>query len=64
MPLSSPAIVECRGCGRFYRLPALRDGSRAICQRCGGLIRRCNVAGLDRTLAFSLGGLVLIVIAN
>jgi paraquat-inducible protein A len=64
LPLSSPAIVECRGCGRFYRLPALSNGSRAICQRCGGLIRRYNIAGLDRTLAFSLGGLVLIVIAN
>jgi paraquat-inducible protein A len=64
LPLSPSAIVECRGCGRFYRLPPLRNGSRAVCQRCGWLIRHYNAAGLDRTLAFSFGGLILIVIAN
>src|SRR6478736_3437850 len=64
LPLSPSAIVECRGCGRFYRLPPLRNGSRAVCQRCGGLIRHYNTAGLDRTLAYSFGGLILIAIAN
>jgi paraquat-inducible protein A len=64
LPLSPSAIVECRGCGRFYRLPPLRNGSRAVCQRCGGLIRHYNPVGLDRTLAYSFGGLILIAIAN
>ncbi len=64
LPLSPSAIVECRGCGRFYRLPPLRNGNRAICQRCGGLIRHYNTVGLDRTLAYSLCGLILIAIAN
>jgi paraquat-inducible protein A len=63
-PLSIPAVVECRGCGQFYRLPALHGGSRAVCQRCGGLLRRYSAEGLDRTLAFSFCGLVLIAIAN
>lgn len=64
LPLSPSAIVECRGCGRFYQLPPLRNGSRAVCQRCGALIRHYNAHGLDRTLAYSFGGLILIVIAN
>jgi len=64
LPLSPSAIVECRGCGRFYRLPPLSNGSRAVCERCGALIRHYNAHGLDRTLAYSFGGLILIVIAN
>jgi paraquat-inducible protein A len=64
LPLSPSAIVECHGCGRFHRLPPMRSGSRAYCQRCGGLLRHYNAPGLDRTLAYSLGGLILIAIAN
>jgi paraquat-inducible protein A len=63
-PPSLPAVVECHHCGQFYQLPAMRDGSRALCQRCGGLLRRYSARGLERTLAFSFCGLILIVIAN
>jgi len=42
----------------------MRTGSRALCGRCGGLLRRFSIAGLDRTLALSLCGLILIAIAN
>jgi paraquat-inducible protein A len=42
----------------------MHNGSRAHCQRCRGLLRHYSAQGLDRTLALSLGGLILIVIAN
>lgn len=42
----------------------MKTGSRAHCQRCNGLLRHYNAHGLDRTLAYSLGGLILIAIAN
>jgi len=56
--------VECHGCGEFFRLPPMQNGSRAHCDRCGGLLRHYNAWGLDRTLAYSLAGLILITIAN
>ena len=42
----------------------MRNGSRAHCDRCGTLLRHYNLWGLDRTLAYSLAGLILITIAN
>ena len=56
--------MECHGCGEFFRLPPMGNGSRAHCDRCGGLLRHYKASGLDRTLAYSLAGLILITIAN
>jgi paraquat-inducible protein A len=63
-PRSNPAIVECHDCGAHYALPALAPGSSAVCPRCGALLRRCGAQALDRTLAYSLCGLILIALAN
>ncbi|MEM7223348.1 MAG: paraquat-inducible protein A [Pseudomonadota bacterium] len=58
------ALVACHGCGRLHRLEALTRGQAARCGRCGTVLERAKIGGLDRTLAFTLTGLVLFVLAN
>ena len=51
--------------GRFFVAGAAAPEAAARCaERCGGLIRHYNAAGLERTLAYSFGGMILIAIAN
>ncbi|HSE79357.1 MAG TPA: paraquat-inducible protein A [Alphaproteobacteria bacterium] len=61
VPRSS--LAECHECGRFARITDLRPGQTARCIRCGAVLRRSVANSLDRTLAFSIAGLVLMAVA-
>ncbi len=58
------AIVECHDCGQFVRVPDLESGKTARCARCGSVLRRFVAKSLDRTLAYSIAGLVLMAVAT
>lgn len=58
------ALVACHDCDLLVRVVALRAGASAKCTRCGAVLYREKADGIDRTLAFTLAGLVLFVIAN
>lgn len=42
----------------------MRDGETAICPRCGRFITRYRSDAFNRVLAFAIGGLVLLLLAN
>ncbi len=61
---SAYSLVACHECDLLYRKPALREGERAKCFRCGAVLYRKKRDSLERTLTFSLTGLILFMVAN
>jgi paraquat-inducible protein A len=58
-----PPVLECEGCGRRYRRPALARGDRATCTRCGELLARGTALPLDGQLALASTSLIVFLIA-
>ncbi len=61
---SSHARFVCPDCDLLLRTPALREGERSFCPRCGVtlMVRRKDMLG--RTAAFALAAAVLFALAN
>jgi paraquat-inducible protein A len=62
--MKTPSTIACHECDLLYELPALPEGSVAKCSRCGGVLQRHKRDSLDRTLAWTIAGLILFVVAN
>jgi paraquat-inducible protein A len=62
--VSAGALVACHDCDLLHRHVALPRKGRARCTRCGATLYRDAAGAFDRTLAFSLASLVLLLIAN
>lgn len=58
------SITACHECGLLQSLPAVPPGGGVRCGRCGCVLHRDLSDSLDRTLALTLAGLVLFVVAN
>ncbi|HVX29947.1 MAG TPA: paraquat-inducible protein A [Nitrolancea sp.] len=56
-------VFECHECGLHHAFSALADDFTAKCHRCGGTLLTRPPHSLDRSLALSITGLVLIAIA-
>ena len=56
--------IACHECDLIHRMRPLREGATARCSRCGAVLYRHRKNSLDRTLALTLAGLVLFVLAN
>ncbi|HKC49780.1 MAG TPA: paraquat-inducible protein A [Myxococcota bacterium] len=56
--------MACPDCDLLQRLGDVPEGSRALCPRCGGLLRRNPRNGQERALALTLAAAVLFVVAN
>ncbi|NOU21286.1 MAG: paraquat-inducible protein A [Methyloglobulus sp.] len=54
----------CPECDLLLNPPAPKPGDKAHCPRCGYLLQRPRKQSIERTLALSLAGLILIVPAN
>jgi paraquat-inducible protein A len=63
-PADDVPIVACHECGLVHRVPAIPPGTVARCERCGATLYAHHHAGLDGVLAYYLGALVLLLIAN
>ncbi|BCR05002.1 paraquat-inducible protein A [Desulfuromonas versatilis] len=59
-----PELIACQDCDLLQRVPAIPQGTRAKCSRCGSVLFRHKRNSIERTLAWSLAGLVLYVMAN
>lgn len=52
--------VACPQCDALALRPNISEGQKVICKRCGGKLFDCKKNSIDRTLAISLAGLLLI----
>ena len=57
-------LIACHECDLLHQLRPLPERSKARCCRCGSLLYVHHPATIDRTLAFAVTGLILLVIAN
>jgi len=58
------ALIACHECDLIHRVKPLPKKGVANCIRCGSVLYRHKSNSLERTLALSLAGLVLFVLAN
>lgn len=63
-PMNTRSLIACHECDLLYRDTPVPPGGRACCRRCGALLYRRTPDSLDRTLAYSLGAAVLMIVAN
>jgi paraquat-inducible protein A len=61
--LPGPTVIACEGCGAQYALGELAPGLTASCRRCGGVVLKLPIDSLERSLALTVTGLVLLFIA-
>ncbi|WP_026195434.1 paraquat-inducible protein A [Mariprofundus ferrooxydans] len=60
----APGVLACHGCDLVYQLEDVPIGSKALCGRCGTLLRRHVANSLERSLALNFAALCCFVIAN
>ena len=56
--------IACHECDLLLNLPVLDKGQRANCPRCKHLLCSNPGNGLEHTLAFSIAGLIFLLLAN
>ena len=56
--------VACHECGLVHAVRRVPGGGVAKCSRCGAVLYRDVIDGIDRTLMLTLASLILFVIAN
>ena len=58
------SMIACHECDLIHRIQPLAQGTVAKCSRCGAALYRHKRNSLERTLALTLAGMVLFVLAN
>ncbi len=61
--MSSPTKLACHECDQVVIIPALSDGQKAICPRCGFVFTRYFKKARSRLLAFSSSSLVFLLLS-
>jgi paraquat-inducible protein A len=56
---AAASVLACRLCGQAHRGAPLLRGQRALCVRCGTLLRKRGWFGADAALAFAVTGAAL-----
>jgi paraquat-inducible protein A len=62
--VSTPSLIACHECDLLQKLTPPPPGGIARCPRCGAVLYRNKPDSLNRTLALSVAGLILFVVAN
>jgi len=62
--MSAENLIACHECDLLQRLPEHRGSYVARCPRCNALLHRGVENSIDRTLALTLAGVILFVVAN
>ncbi|MEW6265391.1 MAG: paraquat-inducible protein A [Thermodesulfobacteriota bacterium] len=62
--MDRPELIACHECDALHQVTPLAQGGAARCVRCGALLYRRTRNSLERTLALTLAGLILFVVAN
>ncbi len=63
-PLSEATLIACHECDLLQRQPVITHHCNVQCRRCGAVLFRNIPDSVDRTIALSLAGLILFVVAN
>jgi len=58
------SLMACHECDLIHRVDPVPEGSAAKCSRCGALLYQPKHDSLDRTLALTVTGFILFVVAN
>jgi len=58
------SLIACHHCDLLHRVQSLTPGGVAQCMRCGTVLYRRKKDSLNRTLALTIAGLILFVVAN
>ena len=56
--------ITCHECDLVHRVPEVSGTHTAKCTRCGATLYQARAGGLERTLALTVTGLILFVLAN
>ena len=62
--MNAHALLACHECDLLNRETPIPYGAKACCRRCGAVLYRRIPDSLDRTLAYTLGAAILMVVAN
>lgn len=62
--MNFPSLIACHECDLLQRRVLLHAGEEARCRRCRAALYRSQPNSIDRALAYTLGALVLFLIAN
>ena len=62
--MAKEQFIACHECDLIHKLPDIPDGGAARCLRCEATLYRPRKDSLNRTLALSIAGIILFVIAN
>ena len=62
--MQAPELIACHDCDLLHYYRPLAEGDEAQCRRCGAVLYKQSKQTLERTLALSLTGLILFIIAN
>ena len=57
-------LVACESCDQLQKGIELPRGARALCSRCGSRLYGSPADSLERTLAYTIAALVMLVLAN
>ncbi len=60
----TPQLIACPDCDLLYQAPPPTDHGSAHCQRCGASVYHRKHNSIERTLALTIAGTVLFIIAN
>jgi paraquat-inducible protein A len=58
------SLIACHECDLLHQVQPVPDGGAARCVRCDALLYHQKKDSLDRTLALTIAGLVLLIVAN
>jgi paraquat-inducible protein A len=63
--IETSKLIACHECDLLHRIP-VREGAHSIsrCRRCNATLHRSVENSIDRTLALTLAGLMLFIVAN
>lgn len=62
--MAKEQFIACHECDLIHKLPDIPDGGAARCLRCDATLYRPRKDSLNRTLALTIAGIILFVIAN
>ena len=57
-------LIICRQCFTLHEEVPIKDGSKACCTECGGILYRYDSKLVDHGLALSITGLIFFIVAN
>jgi len=58
------SLIACHDCDLIHWFGPVPDGNAAKCSRCGGMLYQNKRDSLERTLALTVAGLILFMVAN